>query len=133
MPTFVKVMATTLLSGRVGMPSIQGLDRRWIRGRRGLLICSWRLGYASSSVGYLRGFHTPYAYDYGDNITYQDGNVMYGDQVSCTEAQYAEQASQIADTGRQAKPAADEKWEAARGLRHGERRRQPRTTSSSWR
>ena len=53
----------------------------------------------------------PYTYDYGDNITYQDGNVYYGDQLSCTEQQYADQASAIADAGAQAKPPEDEKWE----------------------
>src|SRR5207249_53710 len=55
---------------------------------------------------------SPYNYEYGDNITYQDGNVYYGSQVAGTEAQYAEQATQIAAAGQQAPPAADDKWQA---------------------
>src|SRR5207302_410423 len=53
----------------------------------------------------------PYTYDYGENITYQDGTVYYGDQPHATEEQYADQAVTIADTGKQTQPAADEKWQ----------------------
>jgi hypothetical protein len=66
--------------------------------------CSSYVGYPVETV--------PYTYDYGDNITYQDGSVYYGDQVYATEAQYADQASQIAAAGEQAQPAPDEKWQA---------------------
>jgi hypothetical protein len=55
---------------------------------------------------------TPYYYNYGDNVTYQDGNVYYGDQVYATEDQYAQQAQQIAAAGQDVKPTADEKWQA---------------------
>jgi hypothetical protein len=65
--------------------------------------CSSTCGYEESTP--------PYNYDYGDNVTYQDGNVYFGDQSAGTEQQYAEQASVLADAGVQAKPAADEKWE----------------------
>src|SRR5262249_44239017 len=44
-------------------------------------------------------------------ITYQDGTVYYGDQPAGTEAQYAEQASAIADAGAQAKPPENEQWQ----------------------
>jgi hypothetical protein len=52
----------------------------------------------ASSVGYAETA-TPYVYDYGDNITYQDGSVYYGDQPSATEQQYADQAAQFAAAG----------------------------------
>ena len=68
--------------------------------------------YGSSSyVGYPETV-APITYDYGNNVTYQDGNVYYGDQVAATEAQYAEQAATIAETGSKAQPTADEKWQA---------------------
>src|SRR5262249_16463926 len=53
----------------------------------------------------------PFMYDYGDVVTYQDGNVYSGDEELASEAEYADQATQIAETGQQAQPAADEKWQ----------------------
>jgi hypothetical protein len=73
----------------------------------------WRAatwGTCASYVGYAESV-APVYYDYGTNVTYQDGNVYYDDQVYATEAEYAQQATQIADSGRQTQPAADEKWE----------------------
>jgi hypothetical protein len=67
-------------------------------------------GGCTSYVGYPVDT-TPYVYDYGTNITYQDGSVYYDDQPVVTEAQYYDQAAQIADAGRQAQPAADEQWQ----------------------
>jgi hypothetical protein len=52
---------------------------------------------------------TPYSYDYGDSITYQDGNVYYGDQVAATQEDYASQAQQIAQAAPE--PAADVQWQ----------------------
>jgi hypothetical protein len=71
--------------------------------------CSW--GSCSSSCGYSEDT-APVDYSYGDAVTYQDGNVMYGDQVACTEAEYADQATAIADAGTKMEPPPDEKWEA---------------------
>jgi hypothetical protein len=63
-----------------------------------------------STVGYAES--TPqYMYDYGDVVTYQDGNVYSSGEEIATEADYAQQATQIADAGQQARPAADEKWQ----------------------
>lgn len=71
--------------------------------------CSWMdcagyMGYPATT--------TPLYFNYGDNVTYQDGNVYYGDQVAATQQAYAQQAAQIATAGQQAQPAADEKWQA---------------------
>jgi hypothetical protein len=52
---------------------------------------------------------TPYLYDYGNNITYQDGTVYYDAQPYATEAQYADQAVQIADAGKA--PPTDDQWQ----------------------
>jgi hypothetical protein len=73
----------------------------------------WRAanwGGCSSYVGYPDDTAATY-YNYGDNVTYQDGNVYYGDEVAATEADYAQQASQIADAGIQAKPPDNEQWQ----------------------
>ena len=70
---------------------------------------SW--GNCASYIGYAADV-SPVYYNYGDNVTYQDNNVYYGDQVYSTQEVYAQEATQIADGGRQAKPAEDEKWQA---------------------
>jgi hypothetical protein len=67
-------------------------------------------GSCASTVGYPAET-TAYAYDYGSNITIQEGQVYYDDQVYATEAQYAEQATAIADAGQQAQPAESEQWQ----------------------
>lgn len=46
------------------------------------------------------------SYAYGDNVTYQDGNVYYGDQPVATAEQYYDQASQIASSP----PTTNEEW-----------------------
>jgi hypothetical protein len=51
---------------------------------------------ASSFVGYGEAT-SPMYYDYGSSVTYQDGQVYYGDQPVATEEQYAEQAIAIAE------------------------------------
>ena len=107
-PLCAVVSAITTPSTADGTRSIPGVGRRWSRGRRRWNAASW--GSCSSTCGYEEST-PPYNYDYGDNVTYQDGNVYFGEQSAGTEQQYAEQASALADAGVQAKPAADEKWE----------------------
>ena len=68
-------------------------------------------GACASYIGYAADT-SPIYYNYGDNVTYQDNSVYYGDQVIATQDDYAEQAVQIADSGRNAQPPADEKWQA---------------------
>lgn len=74
----------------------------------------WRAASWGGCAGYV-GYPadtSPIYYNYGDNVTYQGGDVYYGDQLQATEADYAQQAVQIADTGRQAQPPDDEPWQA---------------------
>jgi hypothetical protein len=74
---------------------------------------AWRVptwGACASYVGYPQDTPATY-YNYGDSVTYQDGNVYYGDEVVSTEADYAQQATDFADTGRQAKPPENEQWQ----------------------
>jgi hypothetical protein len=63
--------------------------------------CQSYCGYATDAA--------PYYYDYGNSITYQDGNVYYGDQVAATQDDYAAQAQQIAQSA--PAPAADVQWQ----------------------
>ncbi|MFI4874584.1 MAG: hypothetical protein ACIALR_04575 [Blastopirellula sp. JB062] len=44
------------------------------------------------------GWSEPYYYEYGENVYYEDGSVYYGDEVYCTEAEYADQAQTIAES-----------------------------------
>jgi hypothetical protein len=67
-------------------------------------------GACSSYVGYPEDTPATY-YNYGDTVTYQGDNVYYGDEVFATQEQYAQQATDIADTGRQAKPPDNEQWQ----------------------
>ena len=53
-------------------------------------------------VGWAAGVQ-PIAYDYGNNVTYQDDQVYYGSQPVATAEQYYQQASTLA----QSAPAAD--------------------------
>jgi hypothetical protein len=71
--------------------------------------CTW--GDCASYCGYPAETDAVY-YNYGDNVTYQDGSVYYDDQPYATEDEYAEQATQIAAAGQDLKPSEDEKWQA---------------------
>jgi hypothetical protein len=74
---------------------------------------AWSAANWGSCVSYI-GYPvdtSPIYYNYGDYVTYQDGSVYYGDQVYATQDKYAQQATQIADNGRQAQPSQDEKWQ----------------------
>ncbi len=54
------------------------------------------------------GWSEPIYYNYGQNVYYDDGSVYYGDQVVCSEEEYADQAEAIATNTPQEKPADDE-------------------------
>ncbi|MCH5376100.1 MAG: protocadherin [Planctomycetes bacterium] len=53
---------------------------------------------------------TPYAYDYGTNIVYQDGTVYYGSQPEGTAAEYYDQAADLANTGADASDDENSQW-----------------------
>jgi hypothetical protein len=63
---------------------------------------------ASAYVGYGEAT-SPMYYDYGTGVTYQDGQVYFGDRPVATEEQYAEQAIEIAAAApAEADPAAEQ-------------------------
>jgi hypothetical protein len=47
------------------------------------------------------------SYSYGDSVTYQDGNVYYGDTMQATGQEYYDQAAGIADAGQTTQ---DDQW-----------------------
>jgi hypothetical protein len=53
-----------------------------------------------------------YYYDYGSTVTYQGDNVYMDGEPVATAAQYAQQATQIADAGRAVKPPEQEEWQS---------------------
>ncbi len=77
----------------------------WAAGR------AW-LAPAWSTVAVYGGFPAqPVYYDYGSNIVYNAGNVYVDAAPVATAAEYAQQAIQLADAGRTAKPPEKEDWQ----------------------
>jgi len=95
-------------------------NRGWYTNHPGAwLAAGWAAGAAwnaipwggwSSYYGYPADTAGVY-YDYGDNVTYQDGQVYYGDQAYVTQDEYAQQADDLAQRGRDAQSAPDENWQ----------------------
>jgi hypothetical protein len=76
-------------------------------------------GYAGSSDGSggsgdsggSGGYSSqPVYYDYGSNVVYQGDSVYVNGDAAGTQEQYAQQATTIADTGRQAQATKEEEW-----------------------
>jgi hypothetical protein len=61
----------------------------------------------SSFCGYSS--YAPY-YDYGENVVYQDDGVYISGELAYTPEEYAQKASTIADTGREAEVTKEEEW-----------------------
>jgi hypothetical protein len=70
-------------------------------------------GYSGSSSGsgYDSGSgYQPSYYDYGSNVVYEGNNVYVNGDAAGTQEQYAEQATAIADAGKQAKATEQDEW-----------------------
>lgn len=67
-------------------------------------------GTCANYVGYSSDVQ-PIYYDYGNTVTYQDDGVYYDDQLYATQADYAQQAVDIADSGQEAQPVENEQWQ----------------------
>lgn len=59
---------------------------------------------------YLGANTPPTWYDYGSNVTYQDGNIMMAGQNLGTAEEYSQQAADLAESGAAAEPPADSDW-----------------------
>jgi hypothetical protein len=65
-----------------------------------------------ATVGSMMAFDSPAPiyYDYGNNITYQGDNVYYGSQPIATQAEYYQQATQLASSSANVQDSQDVKW-----------------------
>jgi hypothetical protein len=52
----------------------------------------------------------PVSYDYGSNVVYDDGNVYVNGDAVASQEEYAQQATTIANTGKQARASEEEEW-----------------------
>lgn len=59
---------------------------------------AWATASWASLGNWFAWSATPSYYDYGDNVTYQDNNVYYGDQFEATADDYYQQAADLAGT-----------------------------------
>ena len=65
-------------------------------------------GAVATQIGY--GNNTPVSYNYGDNVTCINGNVVINGQQAGTAEEYSQQADEIAEMGTNAEAAPDDHW-----------------------
>jgi hypothetical protein len=65
-------------------------------------------GAVASHCGYAAA--TPVSYDYGNNVTCNNGNVTVNGQPAGTAEEFSQQADDLAQTGVEAQPADTDKW-----------------------
>src|SRR5262245_12246794 len=68
---------------------------------------AWATPSWSVVNNYLGFGPVPYTYDYGDDVVYQDDTVYVGGKAAGTPAEYARQATALAEAGQAAKAPAD--------------------------
>jgi hypothetical protein len=66
----------------------------------------WGTAYGYCGYSYSR----PVYYDYGSNVVYEGSTVYVNGSSAGTQEQYAQQATNIAETGKQAEVTKDEEW-----------------------
>ena len=69
-------------------------------------------GMPSPGVGGGYPVETATSYDYGSSVVYQDDAVYVDGEQVATAAEYADQATAIAEEGRKAEASKDEEWQA---------------------
>ena len=89
----------------------------------------WAAGWSTASAAYSTATwdecssygdysDEPIYYDYGSNVVYEGDTVYINGDAAATEEQFAQQATTIADTGKQAQATEDEEWLRAGCFRH---------------
>lgn len=77
---------------------------------------NWTAGNAwtptnwQSVASYYGTTAAPVSYDYGNNVTYQNGNIIMNGQDVGTAEQFSQQAADLAEVGATNEPAADSQW-----------------------
>jgi hypothetical protein len=70
----------------------------------------WRAATWNSYANFVGYAATPMYYDYGENVVYQDDGVYIDGQKAYSADQFAQQATALADAGRQAQVNKEEEW-----------------------
>ncbi|MCR4413141.1 MAG: hypothetical protein NUV77_12035 [Thermoguttaceae bacterium] len=76
-----------------------GYPGAWWPGKWALATTAWATALWGTAGSYCGCSGEGCYYDYGGNVTYEDGTVYYGDQPVASAEQYYDQAAQIADSG----------------------------------
>ena len=79
----------------------------WFPGKWAIVGSAWAATTWAVTGSYCGCEGSGMYYDYEENVTYQDGNVMYEGEPVATAEEYYEQAETIADAGAQTQ---DEEW-----------------------
>jgi hypothetical protein len=79
----------------------------WFPGKWAIIGTAWTTATWATAGSYCGCEGSGTYYDYEQNVTYEDGNVMYEGEPVATTAEYYEQAETIADAGNQTQ---DEQW-----------------------
>jgi hypothetical protein len=79
----------------------------WWPGKWAVAGTAWAAATWATAGGYCGCSGEGSYYDYGENLTYDDGNVYYGDQPVASAEQYYAQADQIATAGQEPQ---NEEW-----------------------
>ena len=79
----------------------------WWPGKWAVATTAWATATWATAGSYCGCSGEGAYYDYGENVTYEDGTVYNGDRPVATAEQYYEQAGQIADSGQAAQ---NEEW-----------------------
>jgi len=72
----------------------------------------WRWATYPTIVTFCGYPAEPVIYDYGSTVVYQDNSVYYNGDAVATAEEYSNQATAIATTGVEAKPAEKEEWQS---------------------
>jgi hypothetical protein len=86
---------------------IGGYPGAWWPGRWAVAGTAWAAASWATAGAYCGCSGEGTYYDYGESVTYEDGNVNYGDQPVASAEQYYSEAGQIADSGQQPQ---NEEW-----------------------
>ncbi|MFM7116643.1 MAG: hypothetical protein ACKO0N_08425 [Planctomycetota bacterium] len=79
----------------------------WWPGKWAVAATAWSIAAYSVAAPYCGCSESATYYDYGNNVTYEEGTVYYDDEPVATAEQYYEEAGQIADAGEQTE---NEEW-----------------------
>jgi hypothetical protein len=79
----------------------------WWPGKWAVATTAWSIAAYSVAAPYVGCDSSATYYDYGNNVTYEDGTVYYDEEPVATAEQYYDEAGQIADAGEETE---NEEW-----------------------